>query len=388
MSDSQNMQNTTNTQNTTDKNLSQTNIMPESTLKPRYKTKQIFVGNVAIGGDAPISVQSMTFTKTRDIEATKAQLDRLALAGADIVRVAVSDLKDAHALKELRKVSPLPLVSDIHFRYEYALIAAESVDCIRINPGNIGSKEKIKAVADACNARGIPIRIGVNGGSLEKQFDEKYGATPKGMIESALYNVKLLEDFGFTNMKISLKASDVERTMAAYRALRPLVPYPFHLGVTEAGTMFHSTIKSSMALGGLLMEGIGDTMRCSITGELEQEIALARAILRYSGRQKQGITIISCPTCGRIQADLVSMVKQVESRLKHIKTPLQVSVMGCAVNALGEAKHADIAIAFGHKSGMIIKEGEVLKKLPESALLEEFVSEVEKMAQERAADMA
>lgn len=354
-----------------------------STLPPRYKTKQILVGNVAIGGDAPISVQSMTFTKTKDIQATKEQLDRLALAGADIVRVAVSDLKDAHALKDLRAISPLPLVSDIHFRYEYALIAAESVDCIRINPGNIGSKEKIKAVAEACNARNIPIRIGVNGGSLEKQFEEKYGATPKGMVESALYNIKLLEDFGFTNMKISLKASDVERTMAAYRMLRPLVEYPFHLGVTEAGTMFHSTIKSSMALGGLLMEGIGDTMRCSITGELEQEIALARAILRYSGRQKQGITIISCPTCGRIQADLVSMVKEVEKRLSHITTPLQVSVMGCAVNALGEAKHADIAIAFGHKSGMIIKEGEVLRKLPESQLLESFVAEVEQMAQER-----
>lgn len=355
-----------------------------STLPPRYKTKQIFVGKVPIGGEAPISVQSMTFSKTRDIQATKEQLDRLALAGADIVRVAVSDLKDAHALKDLRKISPLPLVADIHFRYEYALIAAESMDCIRINPGNIGSKEKIKAVADACNQREIPIRIGVNGGSLEKQFDEKYGATPKGMVESALYNIKLLEDFGFSNIKVSLKASDVERTMAAYRMLRPLVAYPFHLGVTEAGTMFHSTIKSSMALGGLLMEGIGDTMRCSITGELEQEIALARAILRYSGRQKQGITIISCPTCGRIQADLVSMVRQVEARLKHINTPLQVSVMGCAVNALGEAKHADIAIAFGHKSGMIIKEGEVLKKLPEEELLEEFVSEVEKMAKERA----
>lgn len=356
-----------------------------TTLAPRYKTKQIFVGGVAIGGDAPISVQSMTFTKTKDIAATKEQLDRLALAGADIVRVAVSDLKDAHALKDLRKVSPLPLIADIHFRYEYALIAAESVDGIRINPGNIGSKEKIKAVADACNARNLPIRIGVNGGSLEKQFEERYGATPKGMVESALYNIKLLEDFGFTNIKVSLKASDVERTMAAYRMLRPLVEYPFHLGVTEAGTMFHSTIKSSMALGGLLMEGIGDTMRCSITGELEQEIALARAILRYSGRQKQGITIISCPTCGRIQADLVSMVKQVEQRLKHITTPLQVSVMGCAVNALGEAKHADIAIAFGHKSGMIIKEGEVLRKLPESELLESFVAEVEQMAQERAA---
>ena len=356
------------------------------TLPPRYKTKQILVGNVAIGGDAPISVQSMTFTKTKDIQATKEQLDRLALAGADIVRVAVSDLKDAHALKDLRAISPLPLVADIHFRYEYALIAAESVDCIRINPGNIGSKDKIKAVAEACNARNLPIRIGVNGGSLEKQFDEKYGATPKGMVESALYNIKLLEDFGFTNMKISLKASDVERTMAAYRMLRPLVEYPFHLGVTEAGTMFHSTIKSSMALGGLLMEGIGDTMRCSITGELEQEIALARAILRYSGRQKQGITIISCPTCGRIQADLVSMVKEVEKRLSHITTPLQVSVMGCAVNALGEAKHADIAIAFGHKSGMIIKEGEVLRKLPESKLLESFVAEVEQMAQERSAE--
>lgn len=356
------------------------------TLPPRYKTKQILVGNVAIGGDAPISVQSMTFTKTKDIQATKEQLDRLALAGADIVRVAVSDLKDAHALKDLRAISPLPLVADIHFRYEYALIAAESVDCIRINPGNIGSKDKIKAVAEACNARNLPIRIGVNGGSLEKQFDEKYGATPKGMVESALYNIKLLEDFGFTNLKVSLKASDVERTMAAYRMLRPLVAYPFHLGVTEAGTMFHSTIKSSMALGGLLMEGIGDTMRCSITGELEQEIALARAILRYSGRQKQGITIISCPTCGRIQADLVSMVKEVEKRLSHITTPLQVSVMGCAVNALGEAKHADIAIAFGHKSGMIIKEGEVLRKLPESKLLESFVAEVEQMAQERSAE--
>lgn len=356
------------------------------TLPPRYKTKQILVGNVAIGGDAPISVQSMTFTKTKDIQATKEQLDRLALAGADIVRVAVSDLKDAHALKDLRAISPLPLVADIHFRYEYALIAAESVDCIRINPGNIGSKDKIKAVAEACNARNLPIRIGVNGGSLEKQFDEKYGATPKGMVESALYNIKLLEDFGFTNLKVSLKASDVERTMAAYRMLRPLVEYPFHLGVTEAGTMFHSTIKSSMALGGLLMEGIGDTMRCSITGELEQEIALARAILRYSGRQKQGITIISCPTCGRIQADLVSMVKEVEKRLSHITTPLQVSVMGCAVNALGEAKHADIAIAFGHKSGMIIKEGEVLRKLPESKLLESFVAEVEQMAQERSAE--
>ena len=237
----------------------------------RVKTKQIYVGSVAVGGDAPISVQSMTFSKTCDIQATKEQLDRLYFAGADMVRVAVSDPKDANALKALKEVSPLPLIADIHFRYKFALIAAESVDCIRINPGNIGSKDRIKAVADACNARGIPIRIGVNGGSLEKQFDEKYGATPKGMVESALYNIKLLEDFGFSNIKVSLKASDVLRTMEAYRMLRPLVEYPFHLGVTEAGTLPHSMVKSSMALGGLLMEGIGDTMRVSITGELEEE---------------------------------------------------------------------------------------------------------------------
>ncbi|MDO7253824.1 flavodoxin-dependent (E)-4-hydroxy-3-methylbut-2-enyl-diphosphate synthase [Helicobacter cappadocius] len=349
-------------------------------LKPRYKTKQIFIGNVPIGGGAPISVQSMTFTKTADIEATKKQIDRLHFAGADIVRVAVSDKNDANALSELKKVSSLPIVADIHFRHRFALIAAESVDGIRINPGNIGTKDRIKAVAEACNQRNLPIRIGVNSGSLEKQFDKKYGPTPKGMVESALYNIKLLEDFGFENIKVSLKASDVERTIEAYKMLRPLVDYPFHLGVTEAGTIFHSTIKSSMALGNLLMDGIGDTMRISITGELEEEVKVARAILRYSGRQKDGITIISCPTCGRIEANLVDAVKEVEKRLAHIKTPLNVSVMGCAVNALGEAKHADIAIAFGNHEGLIIKEGEILCKLPENKILEVFITEVEKLA--------
>lgn len=352
-------------------------------LKPRHKTKQIFIGNVAIGGDAPISVQSMTFTKTADIESTKKQIDRLHFAGADIVRVAVSDQNDANALAELKKVSSLPIVADIHFRHRFALIAAESVDGIRINPGNIGTKDRIKAVAEACNQRNLPIRIGVNSGSLEKQFDKKYGPTPKGMVESALYNIKLLEDFGFENIKVSLKASDVERTIEAYKMLRPLVDYPFHLGVTEAGTIFHSMIKSSMALGNLLMEGIGDTMRISITGELEEEIKVARAILRYSGRQKDGITIISCPTCGRIEANLVDAVKEVEKRLSHIKTPLNVSVMGCAVNALGEAKHADIAIAFGNHEGLIIKEGEILCKLPENKILDTFIAEVEKLALKR-----
>lgn len=348
----------------------------------RYKTKQIFVGNVAIGGDSPISVQSMTFSKTKDIKATKAQIDRLQLAGCDIVRVAVSDEEDANALKTLKSQISLPLVADIHFRYKLALIALESVDCIRINPGNIGDKKRVKIIANGCNERKIPIRIGVNAGSLEKQFEQKYGATPQGMVESALYNIKLLEDCGFTNIKISLKASDVERTIAAYRLLRPKVPYPFHIGVTEAGTLYHSIIKSSMALGNLLMDGIGDTMRVSITGELEKEIEVAKSILQYSGRQKEGITLISCPTCGRIEVDLVRAIKVVEERLKHIKKPLQVSVMGCAVNALGEAKHADIAIAFGNKSGLIIKKGEILRKVGEKEIVDEFIKEVEKMAME------
>ncbi|MDU7693554.1 MAG: flavodoxin-dependent (E)-4-hydroxy-3-methylbut-2-enyl-diphosphate synthase [Helicobacter sp.] len=351
-------------------------------LKPRVKTRQIRIGNVKIGGDAPISVQSMTFSKTENIEATKAQIDRLYFAGADLVRVAVSDEKDAKALKELKKVSSLPLIADIHFHYKFALIAAECMDAIRINPGNIGSKERIKAVVNACKEANIPIRIGVNGGSLEKIFEQKYGATPKGMVESALYNIKLLEDFGFYDIKVSLKASDVWRTIEAYEMLRPMVDYPFHLGVTEAGTLNHSMIKSAMALGRLLMDGIGDTMRVSITGELEEEINVAKFILKYSGRQKEGISIISCPTCGRIEADLVSMVQKIEPLISHIKAPLQISIMGCAVNALGEAKHADVAIAFGNKKGMIIKKGEILCKLPEAELLERFIYEVEKMAEE------
>ena len=356
--------------------------MESQTLKPRFKTKQISVGDVLVGGDAPISVQSMTFSKTADIEATKVQIDCLQLAGCDIVRVAVSDMEDANALKTLKSSISLPLVADIHFRYKFALIAVESVDCIRINPGNIGSKDKIKAVVSACMERGIPIRIGVNAGSLEKQFEMKYGATPKGMVESALYNIKLLEDFGFSAIKVSLKASDVERTMAAYRMLRPLVEYPFHLGVTEAGDLESSMIKSSMALGGLLMEGIGDTMRVSITGELEKEIEVARGILRYSGRQKEGVTYISCPTCGRLQADLVPILKELKLRMPKITAPLQLSVMGCAVNALGEAKHADVAIAFGSGDGLVIKKGEIVGKYRQDELIDVFIKEVLKAEKE------
>lgn len=346
----------------------------------RYPTKKIYVGGVAIGGDAPISVQSMTYSKTSDIKATVEQIRALHFAGADIVRVAVPDMDAANALKQIKEQTSLPLVADIHFNYKLALIAAQVVDCIRINPGNIGNKQRVKEVVKACQERNLPIRIGVNCGSLESQFEDKYGQTARGMVESADYNIKYLEDLGFEDIKISLKASDVQRTVEAYRLLRPMNNYPFHLGVTEAGTLFHSTIKSSIALGSLLLDGIGDTMRISITGELEKEIEVGRAILKDAGLTKEGLNIISCPTCGRIEADLVSAVAQVEEKTKHIKTPLNVSVMGCVVNALGEAKSADVAIAYGKGTGLIIKKGETIAKLPTDKLLDRFLQEVEQEA--------
>jgi len=348
----------------------------------RVQTKKIHVGNVAVGGDAPISTQSMTYSNTYDVAATVEQINRLHFAGCDIVRVAVPDMEDALALKSIKEQISLPLVADIHYNYKLALIAAESVDCIRFNPGNIGEKSRIKEIVKACQQRDIPIRIGVNAGSLEKEFENKYGQTAEGMVASAEYNIKYLEDLGFTDIKISLKASDVERTVSAYRLLRPKNNYPFHLGVTEAGTLFHATVKSSIGLGTLLMEGIGDTMRVSITGELEEEINVARAILKDSGAMPDGLNIISCPTCGRIEADLVTAVAEIERRTAHIKTPLNVSVMGCVVNAIGEAAHADVAIAYGKGKGLIMVKGEVIANLDEHELVDKFVYEVEKMAAE------
>ncbi len=348
----------------------------------RYPTKQIMVGNVAVGGDAPISVQSMTYSKTHDVAATNEQIRQLHFAGADIVRVAVPDMKDALALKEIKANTSLPLVADIHYNYKLALVAAESVDCIRFNPGNISDKGKIKEIVKACQERNLPIRIGVNCGSLEDQFENKYGQTSEGMVASALYNIKYLEDLGFTDIKVSLKASDVQRTVDSYRSLRPEVEYPFHLGVTEAGTLFHSTIKSAIGLGSLLLDGIGDTMRISITGELEKEIEVGRAILKDSGVVKDGVNIISCPTCGRIEADLVKAVAEVEAATKHIKTPLNISVMGCVVNAIGEAKGADVAIAYGKGSGLVMRKGEVVANLDEKNLVERFLQEVELAAKE------
>jgi (E)-4-hydroxy-3-methylbut-2-enyl-diphosphate synthase len=347
----------------------------------RHKTKKIYVGDVAIGGDAPISVQSMTYSNTHDIKATVEQINRLHFAGADIVRVAVPHMEDALALKQIKEQTSLPIVADIHFHYKLALEAAKWVDCIRFNPGNINDKNKISEIIKACKERDLPVRVGVNCGSLESQFEDKYGQTPKGMVESAMYNIKYLEDLDFTNIKVSLKASDVQRTVEAYRMLRPENNYPFHLGVTEAGTQFHSTIKSSIALGSLLLDGIGDTMRISMTGELEKEIEVGRAILKDTGIIKEGLNIISCPTCGRIEADLVTAVAEVEKATAHIKTPLNVSVMGCVVNAIGEAKSADVAIAYGKGSGLIIKKGVIIEKLPTDKLLGRFLEEVEKEAE-------
>ncbi len=351
-------------------------------MKERYPTKKIYVGNVAVGGDAPISVQSMTYSDTHDVEATVEQINRLHFAGADMVRVAVPKIEDALALKAIKERISLPLIADIHFDYKLALEAAKWVDCIRFNPGNIGEKNRIKEIVKACQERNLPIRVGVNAGSLEKEFDQRYGATAEGMVASAEYNIKFLEDLGFTDIKVSLKASDVDRTVEAYRMLRPRNNYPFHLGVTEAGTVFHATIKSAIGLGALLLDGIGDTLRVSITGELEEEIRVGKAILKDSGRVKDGLNIISCPTCGRIEADLVSAVAEVEKRTAHIKTPMDVSVMGCVVNAIGEAKHADVAIAYGKGSGLVMVKGEVVARLPEDELVDRFVAEVENFAKE------
>ncbi|NPA50903.1 MAG: flavodoxin-dependent (E)-4-hydroxy-3-methylbut-2-enyl-diphosphate synthase [Epsilonproteobacteria bacterium] len=351
----------------------------------RYPTKKIYIGNVAVGGDAPISVQSMTFSKTADIKSTLEQINRLYFAGCDIVRVAVPTMEDAKALKEIKNNSPLPIVADIHFNYRLALEAAKWVDAIRFNPGNISQKSKIKEIVKACKERNLPIRVGVNAGSLEKKFEDRYGPTAQGMVASAEYNIKFLEDLDFFDIKVSLKASDVQRTIEAYRMLRPKNNYPFHLGVTEAGTKFHATIKSAIGIGSLLVDGIGDTIRVSITGELEEEIKVGKAILKDAGVLKEGINIISCPTCGRIEVDLTSIVEEISNRLSHIKTPLNISVMGCVVNAIGEAAHADVAIAYGKEDGLIIKKGEIIEKLRGKELIERFIKEVEEEAQKREA---
>ena len=329
------------------------------------------MGGVPLGGGAPVSIQSMTNTPTHDVDATLAQIRALAAAGCDIVRVAVPDLEAARAIGTLKAGSPLPLVADIHFDYRLALAAAEQgVDKIRINPGNIGSPRRVEAVAKTCKERRIPIRVGVNGGSLEKELLDKYGGpTPEAMVESALGHIRLLELYGFENICVSLKASSVPATMGAYRLMAERYDYPLHLGVTEAGTRDIGELKAAAGIGGLLGLGIGDTLRVSLTADPVEEVYAARRILKAVGLRREGPELISCPTCGRTQIDLIPMAERVEELLKGVDKPITVAVMGCVVNGPGEARHADVGIAGGKGEGVLFKHGEIVARVPEEELV-------------------
>jgi len=344
----------------------------------RKSTKQIKIGDVRIGGGAPCAVQSMCSTDTRDVAATLKQIDRLAAVGCEIVRCAVPDLDAAVALAAIKTGSPMPVIADIHFDYKLALKALESgVDGLRLNPGNIGERWKVAEVVKAAAERQIPIRIGVNGGSLEKELLVKYGhPTPEAMVESALGHVRILEDLGYDQIKVSIKVSDVVRTLEAYRLLSEAIDYPLHIGVTEAGTVFSGTIKSSVGLGILLHQGIGDTMRVSLTGDPVDEVRVAYDILKSLGLRQRGINFVSCPTCGRCQVDLIPVAEEVERRLGFLDTNITVAVMGCAVNGPGEAREADFGIAGGRGEGLLFKHGEILRKVPEAELAEALIEEV------------
>ncbi|MDA8211952.1 MAG: flavodoxin-dependent (E)-4-hydroxy-3-methylbut-2-enyl-diphosphate synthase [Clostridia bacterium] len=347
----------------------------------RRDTKGIKVGPVAIGGGAPVSVQSMTNTDTRDIAATVQQIEQLARAGCEIVRVAAPDREAAEALKGIKEQIAIPLIADIHFDHRLALLALENgVDGLRINPGNIGSAEKVKAVVDRAKAKGIPIRIGVNAGSLEKELLAKYGhPTPEAMVESALRHIDILEKLNFDLIKISLKASDVPLMLQAYRLLSQRVNYPLHVGVTEAGTVTSGTIKSSVGIGTLLAEGIGDTIRVSLTGHPVHEVRVGFEILKVLGLRQKGATLISCPTCGRCEINLIPIAEQVEAKLLEVDKPLKVAVMGCVVNGPGEAREADIGIAGGKGVGLLFKKGEVIRKVKEDELVQALLEELDKL---------
>ncbi len=351
----------------------------------RKHTKQILVGDVKIGGGASVSVQSMANTDTRDVSATVRQIHALTEAGCQIIRVAVPDAQSAEAIKSIKSQISIPLVADIHFDYRLALTCIESgIDKVRINPGNIGSLDRVKQVADACRRRGIPIRIGVNGGSLERNLIEKYGSpTPQAMVESALGHIRLLEDVDFDNICISLKASDVPNTIAAYRLMSETVDYPLHVGITETGTKKLGIIKSAAGIGGLLAMGIGDTVRVSLTDDPIYEVQAAYDILKAVGAYTDCVQFVSCPTCGRTKIDIIRIAAEVERRLAHIRTPMKVAVMGCAVNGPGEARDADIGLAGGDGVGLIFSHGEILKKVPEAELVDTFVELAENIAKEK-----
>ncbi len=344
-------------------------------------TKQIRVGPVAVGGGAPVSIQSMCNTKTDDVAATVAQIQKLEAAGCEIIRVAVPDEAAALAVDQIKEQISIPLVADIHFQHRLALLCAErGVDAIRINPGNIGGEENVKAVADACRQRGIPIRIGVNGGSLEKELRAKYGGvTAEALVESAMGHVALLNKFDFDDICISVKCSDVPLTMAAYRLLSERTDYPLHLGVTEAGTPSMGLVKSAMGIGGLLCMGVGDTIRVTLTADPVEEIYAAQKILKAAGVRTEGVNLIACPTCGRTRIDLIPLAEEVERRLAGCHKNLTVAVMGCVVNGPGEAASADIGIAGGDGEGLIFCKGKPLYKVPQEKLLDALMTEIERL---------
>lgn len=344
-------------------------------------TKRLYVGNVAVGGGAPVSIQSMCNTRTDDMAATVAQIRELQAAGCEIIRVAVPDEAAAQAVDKIKAEIEIPLIVDIHFNYKLALMCAErGADAIRINPGNIGGADRVKAVADACRARKIPIRIGVNGGSLEKDLKAKYGGvTAEALVESAMGHVKLLNRFDFDDICISVKCSDVPLTMAAYRLLSERTDYPLHLGVTEAGTPSMGLIKSAIGIGGLLCMGVGDTIRVTLTANPVEEIYAAKKILKAAGLRKDGVNLIACPTCGRTRIDLIPLAEEVERRLMGCAKNITVAVMGCAVNGPGEASAADIGIAGGNGEGLIFRKGEILYKVPEERLLDALMDEIDKL---------
>ena len=351
----------------------------------RRLPRQLEVGKVKVGGAAPIAVQSMTNTKTSDPVATLEQINRLAEAGCDIVRCAVPDMAAAEGLKTIVAESPIPVIADIHFDYKLALAAIEAgVDGLRLNPGNIGGNDRVAAVVEAAKKRNIPIRIGVNAGSLPKDLLEKYGhPTPEALVEAAWRHIRILEEMDYKNIKISLKAHDVPLTLAAYRLMASQCDYPLHVGITEAGTVNSGIIKSAVGIGTLLAEGIGDTIRVSLTGDPVREVKVGFEILKSLGLREYGPTLISCPTCGRTQINLEKLALEVEKRLAEISEPITVAVMGCVVNGPGEAREADVGIAGGINEGLIFRKGEVLKKVAEADIIDELFAEIDKILLER-----
>ena len=351
----------------------------------RRKTRQISVGGVKVGGDAPVVVQSMTTTDTSDIDTTVAQIHELEKVGCEIVRVAVPEQKSAEALAKIKSQIHLPMVADIHFDYKLALRAIEQgVDGLRINPGNIGGKDRVERVVKAAKERGIPMRIGVNSGSLERDLLERYGyPTAEAMVESALRHIRILEDLDFYDMKVSLKASHVGLAVEAYRLFSQKSDYPLHLGITEAGTSFTGSIKSAVGLGIILSEGIGDTIRVSLAADPVEEVKVGFEILKSLELRHRGVNVIACPTCGRLEIDVIRLANEVEKRLAHIKQPLNISILGCVVNGIGEGKEADIGIAGGRGVGLLFRHGEIIRKVPEDQILDVLLTEVDAIVKEK-----